>query len=95
MSGATVIAFPPRHPGHVLEQALAAAFAAGEGAALAHPAASPTPWDKRDEMSVRAAAYEAAYPTLRTLTCDDAMASVLGFGMVEEVVHQLRRRGLA
>ena len=98
MSGAVVIAFPPRDAGQVLAQALAAAAAAGEAEAQRRQHETLTPWGGRDPTAaewVRAASLEAAKPILRSLTADTEMVSIVAFGLAEDVMIRLRKRGLA
>jgi hypothetical protein len=93
-----VLQFPPRDAGRVLDAALAAAMAAGEAEAEERKAEIFTPWGAHHPMAgewVRGAAANAAALILQNLTADPNMVSIVAFGMAEEVMIRLRKRGVA
>lgn len=94
----TVLPFPPRDAGRVLEAAMTAAMAAAvDEAERLNLSGMPVrmPGEVDPILLVELVALEAAIPVLRGLTSDPAMVDIVAHGMVTEVITRLHKRGLA
>jgi hypothetical protein len=91
-----VLAFPPRDAGRVLEEAMQAADSAARQWAHSHADLIRDPWAQPWEWQeqARAAAATAAAAALRSLTADGRMVSIVAYGMAEEAMIRLRKRGV-
>jgi hypothetical protein len=94
-----VMAFPARDAGRILENAMRAADAAAGEQATLHHREQLMPWGTRDiatlvdEEVSRVAALRAAKPILEALTADEDMVQIVAYGMAEEAMIRLRKRG--
>lgn len=91
----TIVAFPPRDAGRVLDAALAAAVAAGNAETVRRSVelGRRRHFDNRPEIAIEQAALMAAVPILRSLTSDNRMVEIVALGMAAEVMSRLRKAG--
>ncbi|MBR0653652.1 hypothetical protein [Plastoroseomonas arctica] len=93
----SVVPFPPRASGAVLQEALDAAYAASELEAKAWEGLAMTPWGEsagQAHEAVMQAALAAATPILRNVTSAPAMVLLIANAMAEEANIRLRVRGV-